>query len=398
MGKHIVIVTTAQPSSNPRMRKEADALASAGHSVHVLYAFNARWAEEADKAVLDQALWTHQRIGGSPTTANREYFLSRMMRKLHALLGRRDPAQCRGYAEYIRIIHHRRPDLLIGHNPGSLPILTRIQDELDIPVLFDAEDFHRGEFPVDSPPASTVTQLEDAHLNRLKAISAASPLIGEAYAKLYPHLKVTVINNVFDRALQPSFKSNQEERLRLIWFSQVIGLDRGLQPLLEMLEKFTAYHIELTLVGQSTDTVREELTEQARRAHCPIQFQDPLPESALFELLSHHHIGLSLEQGKTMNRRICRTNKLFVYPLAGLYTLGTDTRSQVEFFQQYPEAGSSFSSERDLVQQLSHWSEHREELEASRREAWKLAQERLNWETESDVLIRLVNELMKTPT
>ena len=398
MGKHIVIVTTAQPSSNPRMRKEADALAAAGHSVHVLYAFNAHWAEEADHAILNRALWTHQRVGGSPISDKRSYFLSRLMRKLHAALGRRDPAQCRGYAEYIRIIHDRKPDLLIGHNPGSLPILTRIQNEMNIPVLFDAEDFHRGEFPVDSTSASSVAQLEDDHLTRLKAISAASPLIGEAYAKLYPDLKVTVINNVFDRALQPPFKSNQEEHLKLIWFSQVIGLDRGLQPFLDMLQEFTACPIELTLVGQSTDAVREELTAHSRRVHCPIQFQDPLPEPALFELLSRHHIGLALEQGKTVNRQICRTNKLFVYPLAGLSTLGTDTRAQVEFFQQHPEAGSSFSSEQDLLQQLNHWSEHREELTTNRRKAWQLAQDSLNWETESDILIQLADELMKTPT
>ena len=37
----ILIITPKQPSGNPRMRKAADALATAGNTVHVLYAFNA---------------------------------------------------------------------------------------------------------------------------------------------------------------------------------------------------------------------------------------------------------------------------------------------------------------------------------------------------------------------
>ena len=396
MGKHIVIITTAQPSSNPRMRKEADALASAGHLVHVLYAFNARWAEEADKAILSRALWTHERIGGSPVSGKGQYFLSRIRRKIFAVIGHSGEAHCRGYGQYVRIIRQRRPHLVIGHNPGTLPILTRIQKDVGIPVLFDAEDFHRGEFAAGSDSATSVMRLEDEHLTQLNAISAASPLIGEAYAKLYPHLRVSTINNAFDRTLQPGFKSNPEDGLRFVWFSQVIGPDRGLQPFLELLGKFGACPVELTLIGQATQGVRDELTERANRVHCTLRFQPPLPESDLVEFLSHHHFGLALEQGKTVNRQICRTNKLFVYPLAGLATLATATQAQVEFFDEHPSAGSTFSSEEDLLQQLHHWAENREELESCRKRAWQLAQNHLNWEAESGVLLSLVNELTET--
>ena len=41
MMSRILIITPKQPSGNPRMRKAADALARAGNTVHVLYAFNA---------------------------------------------------------------------------------------------------------------------------------------------------------------------------------------------------------------------------------------------------------------------------------------------------------------------------------------------------------------------
>ena len=62
----ILIITPKQPSGNPRMRKAADALARAGNTVHVLYAFNADWATQADEEILAQAQWTWERIGGHP--------------------------------------------------------------------------------------------------------------------------------------------------------------------------------------------------------------------------------------------------------------------------------------------------------------------------------------------
>ncbi len=50
--KHIVLVTTKQPSSNPRLVKEATALAANGYDVSVVYNFWNMWADEADISIL----------------------------------------------------------------------------------------------------------------------------------------------------------------------------------------------------------------------------------------------------------------------------------------------------------------------------------------------------------
>lgn len=376
------------------MRKEADALSSNGHSVHVVYAYTTDWAEKADTAILQQSEWTHERVGGSPNSEKITYFLSRLIRKINALLGRQDPSFCRSLNRYISIIKKRNPDLVIGHNPGTLPILSRIQQDLSIPVLFDAEDFHRGEFKEGDPNQQKVIRLENTYIPHLQHITAASPLIGAAYEELYPHLTVTVVNNAFERALQPPFYAPSTKKLKFVWFSQVIGLDRGIQGFMETLGQFKDYPIELTLIGQLSDSVGEILREKANQFDCPIEFQVPMNEKELLKNIAQHHFGLAIEKADTLNRQICRTNKLFVYPLAGVTTLATSTLAQLQFIEEYPETGISYSDENELLRQLTHWVEHPEELEKRRMKAWELARDILNWEHESKVLLQTVKALL----
>jgi len=170
----IIIITPKQPSGNPRMRKAADALASAGNTVHVLYAFNADWATQADEEILAQAQWTWERIGGHPDQAKFTYLISRLTRKLAEKIGMTRYAMCRSYSRYVARSMAWEPDLVIGHNPGALGLLVEIGNKLNIPILFDAEDYHRGEFDIGSQESLRVQKLEDDCIPQITAMTAAS--------------------------------------------------------------------------------------------------------------------------------------------------------------------------------------------------------------------------------
>src|ERR1017187_2996597 len=60
----ICLLTPGQPSTNPRLVKEADALATAGFDVTVVYAHWESWATKADAALLATRKWSHIRVGG----------------------------------------------------------------------------------------------------------------------------------------------------------------------------------------------------------------------------------------------------------------------------------------------------------------------------------------------
>ena len=392
----ILFITTKQPSTNPRMRKSADALADAGHDVHVLYAFNAIWADDADLPIFQDAKWTRERVGGHPIEQKVTYFFSRLVRKIDEWRGDEAGALHRSKNTYIRLGVKWKPDLVIGHNPGALGPLTELGSRLEIPILFDAEDFHRGETNPESIASNRIAQLEDKTLPHLKKITAASPLIAQSYATLYPHLDVQIVNNTFPSKYLQTAPIRNENTLSIAWFSQVVGLDRGLEEFLDSLEFLKDINLSIHIIGLCAPEIKRHIKSKAIEQCHSMQFSPPTAEKDLFSFLSGVDIGLALELPSPQNRDICRTNKVYTYPLAGCYTLFSRTSAQIDFQREYPDAGELINLSRpesvaDVIRTLDA---NRDELLEKRKKAWLLAKEYLNWEMESKQLIEVVNSML----
>lgn len=394
----ILIVTTKQPSTNPRMRKAADALANADYRVHVLYAYNTKWATEADQDILGSCNWTFEQIGGNPVKRPWQYMVSRLHRKWAEKTNRLEKTWCRSHDEYVKKGIAFQPDLVIGHNPGALSPIASIARALSIPSMFDAEDYHRGEQDAMSVHSRQITALEDLNIPQLSAMTAASPMIGEAYSKLYPEITITTVNNAFPKDQLQLSSSAQEGPLRMVWFSQVVGLDRGLGPFMKGMSRVAEIPIDLTIIGQCTPDIKEVLESYLISPIHSIHFRPPMNERELFACLSEFEIGLALEIPETENRKLCRTNKLYTYPLAGCYTLATDTPSQVEFYNEYPELGQlvSLGDESSIKESISTLWRQREQSGSRKKTILRRAEESLNWEVESQTLLRAVENCLPT--
>src|SRR5450631_3088820 len=95
--KKIVIVTVGQPSTNPRVVKEVQALLDRGYQVKVLYGYWTSWAIGNDEALKKQYPGVFQLTGGSPFENKRVYFISRLIYKTARFLALFFPA-LRGYS------------------------------------------------------------------------------------------------------------------------------------------------------------------------------------------------------------------------------------------------------------------------------------------------------------
>lgn len=395
----ILIITNKQPSSNPRMRKSADALAGAGHEVRVLYMYNGEWAAHADKEIFEQAQWSWKMIGGDPIHRPLEYFWSRLLRKGFEWIGHQTRAQFRSFNRFIREAKRWNPDLVIGHNPGSLAPLVAIGEKLGIPTIFDAEDFHRGEsYWVREQQESIIEGLENRFFPKVHAITAASPLISETYRTLFPNQSFTTVDNAFSRSTMGPIPEPKQGPLKIVWFSQVLGLDRGLQEFLAGMSLAFDIPIELSLIGLHDSNLELEFQGNLTSTKHSIHFHQPLKETTLFEVLRAQEIGLALEFPTPKNRDICRTNKLFTYPLAGCFMLLSRTASQEQFLSEWPMTGRliDLPSPQSIAEAIEWAYQHRDDLLEKRKSSWEVAKTQLNWEVESTKLIELVQKVLKS--
>lgn len=400
----VVLITTSQPSMNPRLVKEASALARAGYVVKVLYCYRADWALRADQVIFERVSWMHKLTGGAPKVNPQIYQWTRIRRRLAELVPAfplaLERTLCQAFDELCQEAEKEKADLYIAHNPGALAVAARVAAKTGARYVFDAEDFHTQELVEGHIKNELTGRLERKYLYSAHYISAASPLIAEAYRSLYPSLKdkVFAVNNVFPLADQPTFRPRVHSApLRLFWFSQTLGRDRGLEDILSSLSYLVDIPIEIGLVGNASSADRTYFASFIQSAAHTIEFLPVRPEKQLIELAATYDIGLALERDKPLNRDLCLTNKIFTYALVGNAIIASSTRAQSLFMQENEGIGHCYPlyDSKSIAAIIRKYWEQPALLESQRYNAWRLAQEKYNWELEQEKVLLAVRNIWK---
>lgn len=399
----IVLISSGSPATNPRLVKEANALYGAGHDVQVLFSHVVGWADAVDENILQTAAWSAELVGGSPRHQRLAFVTSSLWFKcVRRITWRpfRRKRLTRTSLLLARRAKHYKADLYVAHNLGALAAAVVAAKHHGAKAAFDAEDYHHGEFHPNSTSARITQYVEDVWIPQCDECWSASPLIAEAYQNRFPDLAFEVIDNVFPLNLQQPFKANQEDAIRLIWFSQTIGAGRGLEPLFEALRASPSPNWQLTLIGRLDAGFETQLMEFLTAYPGAVKVMPPMDESALFKVMAQHHIGLALETGFPLNRDLCRTNKLFSFILSGCHLLLTNTRAQVDFLDAHPECGTLLPLEttNDWPPLIGSLLENPQRLHEQRKHNWTLGHELLNWEIEQQKLLSIVSGLLNPPS
>lgn len=415
----ICLVTPAQPSNNPRLVKEADALTEAGHDVHVLYAHVSRWADKSDQSLLAGRKWTHTRVGGHPTEQRWPYFWSlRRLRFGHRLAGiaRRwegmglKPALLDGWiadrvlGELKQAAIETSADLYIGHNTAALPAVVAAAKKYGARCGFDIEDYFSGMDPYGSPlsPGAQVTErIERKYLPECDYLTVVSSEIGGIYHKKYNVGLPTQILNVFSLRRRPqSLKfSNPGEPLRLYWVSQTIG-DERLENVIRAMGALSQLQIELHLRGNWAEGYRDRVMALAAasgvRSECIVS-HPVAPADEMINLASMYDVGLVLEGNKAPYNDLCLTNKIFTYVLAGNLIITTATKAHQRVAQELGPAAFCYKEDDlpALIAKLRHWGENPAALRLARSHAWELGKTTYNWEAESAKFLEIVESTLR---
>lgn len=405
--RRVCLVTPGHLSTNPRLVKEADALAAAGYAVNIVCARFLEWADEADHEFAGRP-WvvrkvTFGRIAGRPKhliqcLVRRGYMLAYKYfgvgaeRSFHPVVPALTRAACAIKA-----------DLYIAHNLAALPAAYRAATMHGAKLGFDAEDFHSGELdetPENALDLRLTRDIERWYFPRCDYLTAASPGIAKAYASSYDVKEPLVILNVFPKAdspARPTPNGTNQPSPSLYWFSQTIGPDRGLETVVEAIA-CSLSRPTLYLRGNPSPGYQEQLTALAEKLGIGdrLRFLPPAPPGGMVRLAAGYDIGMATEVSRTSNRDICLTNKIFTYLLAGVPVLATDTSAQSEMAMAVPDAVFVYAQKdaRGLAGKIDELLLSLRRLSIARQAAWTSGQANFNWDLEQIQFVKLVESVV----
>lgn len=401
MRRTVCIVSPGNLASNPRVLKEADALHGAGYDVTAITCDYTEALREADDAIAAGIPWKVVRVARSAG----EGLASRLARPMAGALDAIGVAVPSGLAARacggpVAALTARassvRADLYIAHYVAALPAAAAAARRYGALLGFDAEDFHSGEgtgAPGDGLRMKMVEAVERAILPTCSHLTAAAPLIGEAYAARYGIGVPKTVLNVFPLSMAPATRAvHRDGGLKAYWFSQTIGLDRGLQAFIEAMAR-TRTTVTLDIRGSNRWGHGDTLVAQARSLGIGerVRLLPMAPPHEMARLAASCDIGLSLETEISENRRLCLTNKIFTYILAGVPVIMSDTPAQRRLAPDLGDAARlvSLADPAGIADALDGLAPATA-LEASSAAAWRLGRERYNWDREQAVLLGAV--------
>ena len=413
------LVTSAHVANNPRLVKEADALAAAGARVRVVAPVQHRWRADRDDAVLATRGWRLSRVNVGRTERHgrlrwmRDVLLERAARALLALGIRaravEDRALSRHLDSLLAAAVAEPADTVIAHNVQALPVAARAAEALAARLGFDVEDLHVGELP-DAPAFATqrslVASVERRYLPRCALLTASSDGIADAIADAYGVTRPRVVLNVFPRADRDRAVPCAEERpagarISLYWYSQVIGAGRGIEEAVRALALLPS-DVHLVLRGAGDPGFAAWVQDQAVRLGlgARLHVRAPASPEELVARAACHDVGLALEQPRTRNRDLCVTNKIFTYLLAGLAVAATDTQGQRGIMEAAEGAGFLYPAgdHEALARELRTLTESPATLAAARERSRLAAERRFNWDVEQHGLVAYLAGTPRTPS
>ncbi|SEN79746.1 Glycosyl transferases group 1 [Rhodospirillales bacterium URHD0017] len=394
MGRAVCIVSPGNLASNPRVLKEADALHEADYAVTAVVCDYTEALRPFDDEIVGRVPWKVVRVA-RPAGERQVGKAARALARLATSLGMRVPVAVAALAYGGPVAALRRAasevpaDLYIAHYVAGLAAAADAARRSGAMLGFDAEDYHAGEgTPFDM---SMVRTIESALLPACRHVTAAAPLIAKAYAAQC-RVEPTTVLNVFSLAMAPmqARPTAGRDTFKAYWFSQTIGLDRGLQSFILAMAK-TRTHVTLDIRGGNRWGHGEQLVELARGLGIGdrISLLPMARPEEMARLAAAYDIGLSLETDVSENRRLCLTNKVFTYLLAGVPVLLSDTPAQRALAPDLGAAQRLVSladpaAMAATLDDLAGSPVARAEASAS---AWKLGRERYNWEVEKAALL-----------
>ena len=404
----IVILNSSHLCHAPRMIKEAETLAEAGYYVQVLGAWFDHELKERDRRVANNAPFAFVPVIDFVDGSLAKNYCLRLRGKwaslTYKLLGVETPWQLGyAYSALRREALRKNADLYIAHSELAIGVAVELL-RIGRHVAVDMEDwFSEDLLPAArrNRPLRLISKLEGEILAGGLYSSCPSNAMSRALADAYGCTLPAVVYNAFPwterRSLDGLRKDREDMTLPSVhWFSQTVGLGRGLEELIAALPS-VEHDFELHLRGQIIpgfdDWIRQRLPQRWRDR---VFFHALVPNDELLSRIAEHDIGFAGEMKYARSRDLTVTNKILQYLLAGLAVVASDTQGQAEIAERAPEAVSLYpsGSSRRLAACLNALLASPDRLLAAKAAALHAAERVFCWERQQRTLLQAVKRAL----
>ena len=404
-----VILLTGNPlCHNPRVLKEADALADCGIEVEVLGSGASPAYRPRDAKLTTGKRWKFTGLMSDPSAV--EKLISRAQRYLgnqaHRWLGWENHWQLGPMAELLlKEGRKRKADLYIAHSEAGMWAAEQLRKD-GKRVGVDMEDWFSEDLLPEARRARPIRLLKELEKNLLchgVHSSCTSEAMADALVEAYGCRRPAVIQNVFpakDRETidgkwkdrpgmarwmssnDPQAARPKEAPVSIHWFSQTVGPGRGLETLFQALdgqEGNWELHLRGNLKGY--EKWLEKVCPTGLRAR--LKVHGLVENEELLSRIAEHDIGFAGELSEPPSRNLTITNKFFQYLQAGLAVVASDTGGQIEGASEAEDAVGVFKvgNEPELRGRMTELIRDRTLLEKKRGYSWA-AGIKLSWENE----------------
>lgn len=407
----VVIVTGGHLCHNPRVIKEATALARAGYDVRILGTWSDPELKARDERMLATLPVTFTAVidVASPRLRSRARSIllrarAKSARALSRWTGRRSdlqlgPATC-ALAQAASAID---ASLFIAHLEPALPAAVALLQS-GKRVGIDMEDWYSEDLLPEARrhrPIPLLQNLERRLLQQCAYATCPSYAMSKALSDVYRCDPPAVIYNAFHFSHRQSLDHLQNDRRTretpsIHWYSQTIGPGRGLEDLFAALPHLRR-QVQIHLRGNPVAGFDSWLTASVPERFRDCVFLHPLvPNDQLLSRIAEHDIGFAGEMKFCRSRDLTVTNKMMEYLLAGLAVVASDTAGQTEIAERASDAILLYASGEplSLASSLNVFLELPERLQQAKAAALQAAERTFCWERQEPIFLDLISRAL----
>jgi glycosyltransferase involved in cell wall biosynthesis len=384
--------------ANPRVWKEANSLASAGYRTSVLTVVYDNLKLKYDRELLHSSVDYQPVVDLSKESGSySDVYLSRLRRKSAQILKkyfRIDTVRLMVYrpSKLLKAALNLNADLYIAHQETGLFIGNELLKK-GKRVAFDIEDWYSRDY-VNSMRAIKLLDLAESFaLKNASYVSCPSDSMSDS---LTSHFSLTerpcTIYNGFSIIENDNILNSNIEKDSLVWFSQVIGPNRGLETLVKAMALIRK-PMKVHLAGDAMPSFKQELEAGFSKTCHQLYFHSAMEHHQLLPFISTFGIGLAIENNFPTSRETTITNKILQYVQAGISILATNTKGQIEV--------AKYISDRIRIVKTDDPEEWAREIEyLNEKKAGKCADQikifsdHFSWEAQEQKLLSLVRKVL----